>query len=44
MTAAAQHLLNPLASPEQIQLTPSRQDGISAELERDLRAGESEAA
>jgi hypothetical protein len=36
--AAARHLLNPLATEEQIQRTPSRQDGISEELESDLRA------
>lgn len=34
----AQHLLNPLATLSQIEQTPSREDGISSELETDLRA------
>jgi len=38
MAAAARHLLNPLASAEQIARTPSREDGVDAELETDLRA------
>ena len=38
--ASARQLLNPLASTSQVELTPSRQDGISEELERDLRACE----
>lgn len=40
--AAARHLLNPLATPEQIVNTPSRADGISEELETDLRACQSD--
>lgn len=41
MAAAARHLLNPLATPEQIARTPSREDGIAEALETDLRACES---
>ena len=31
-------ILSPLASIEQIEFTPSRQDGIPEEIEEDLRA------
>lgn len=31
-------LLNPLATPEQVALTPSRRDGLPEDLEGDLRA------